>query len=88
MLKQAAAAMPLPRSPDAPPADDVDLAAQIDTTPALAVSLHLFRRSPWPADVARIRVERAGVRRMKLASASAIRTSSPAAFPRDRCAPD
>jgi hypothetical protein len=73
--------------PGASAGDEVELAAQIDTTPALAVSLHLFRRSPWPADVARIRVERAGVRRMKLASAAAMRESSAEAFPRDRCAP-
>ena len=89
MLKQAADAAPAPGSPGSPggAVDEVELAAQIDTTPALAVSLHLFRRSPWPADVARIRVERAAVRRMKLPSAAAMHESSPAAFPRDRCAP-
>lgn len=87
MVKKAAGAAPQPLPPGASAGDEVELAAQIDTTPALAVSLHLFRRSPWPADVARIRVERAGVRRMKLASAAAMRESSAEAFPRDRCAP-
>lgn len=87
LLKQAGQATPTVSASDAPPVDEVDLAAQIDTTPALAVSLHLFRRTPWPADVARIRVERAGVRRMRLPSAAAIEDSSPLAFPSDRCAP-
>ena len=86
--KQAADAAPTSSAPGSPAVDEVDLAAQIDTTPALAVSLHLFRRTPWPADVARIRVERAGVRRMmKLPTAAALRGSSAEAFPRDRCAP-
>ncbi len=87
MIQQAAGAAPQPLAAGTPAGDEVELAAQIDTTPALAVSLHLFRRTPWPADVARIRVERAGVRRMKLPSAAAMRESSAAAFPRDRCAP-
>ena len=70
MLTQTAAATePMPSgAPQGAGVDEVEpLAAQIDTTPALAVSLHLFRRSPWPADVARIRVERAGVRRDEVA---------------------
>ena len=87
MLKQAASAVPAPAEAGASAADEVELAAQIDTTPALAVSLHLFRRSPWPADVARIRVERAGVRKMQLPSAAALESSSADAFPRERCAP-
>ena len=87
MLRQASQAAPalLPR--DASPDDEVDLAAQIDTTPALAVSLHLFRRSAWPADVARIRVQRAGVRKVKIPSATALEGAARAAFPRDSCAP-
>lgn len=87
MLKQAGGAASLPPAREASVASEVELAAQIDTTPALAVSLHLFRRTPWRADVARIRVERAGVRKMKLPSAAAVESSSSAAFPRDRCAP-
>lgn len=86
MVKQAAEAA-LATGARGAAVDEVELAAQIDTTPALAVSLHLFRRAPWPADVARIRVERAAVRKMKLPSAAAVRESSPEAFPRDRCAP-
>ncbi len=85
MLKQSPLAASNPGGSS--PVDEVELAAQIDSTPALAVSLHLFRRSPWPADVARIRVERAGVRRMRLPSAAVVEESSPAAFPGDRCAP-
>ncbi len=87
MLRLAGQVAPASPAPGAPPGDEVELAAQIDTTPALSVSLHLFRRSPWPADVARIRVDRAGVRTMKLPSAAAIADSSPLAFPRDGCAP-
>jgi hypothetical protein len=85
LRKQAALALPELQNGVTP--DEVELAAQIDTTPALAVSLHLFRRSPWPAGVARIRVERAGVRQMKLPSAAALSESAGSAFPRDRCAP-
>ncbi|MEO8275850.1 MAG: O-antigen ligase family protein [Thermoanaerobaculia bacterium] len=73
--------------PSATSSREVELAAQLDTTPALAVSLHLFRRSAWPADAARIRVERAGVRLMKVPSAAAMPENSAAAFPLDRCAP-
>ncbi len=87
LLKQAATAVPAADAGPGGDATQADLAAQIDTTPALAVSLHLFRRSPWPADVARIRVERAAVRKMKLPSAATLPTSTAAAFPLDRCAP-
>lgn len=68
--------------------EEVDLTARIDTVPALAMSLHLFRRAAWPADVARIRVERDAVRRLRgLPAASTLPTSQSAAFPPDRCAP-
>lgn len=87
LLRQAAAAVPAADADGGGDTTQADLAAQIDTTPALAVSLHLFRRSPWPADVARIRVERAAVRKMRLPSAATLPTSTAAAFPRDRCAP-
>ncbi len=70
------------------PADDeVDLAVQMDVTPALAVSLHQFRRSPWVVDVARVRLERRTVRGLS-GVASAVRVGTPkSAFPHDRCAP-
>ncbi len=67
---------------------EVDLAAQMDLTPALAVSLHQFRRRPWPADLARIRVERGAVRALRgLPAAAELPTSLPEAFPRSGCAP-
>lgn len=87
MVRLASQLAPASAASDAAPPDEVELAAQIDTTPALAVSLHLFRRTAWPADVARIRVDRAGVRKIKLPSAAAMPDSSPLAFPRDGCAP-
>lgn len=68
--------------------EEVDLTARIDGVPALALSLHLFRRTSWPADVARVRVERDAVRQLRaLPAAAALPTSSAAAFPADRCAP-
>lgn len=67
--------------------DEVDLAIEIDAQPALAASLHLFRRAPLPGDVARIRLDRAAVRRLRIGSAAETRLVSPAAFPHDRCAP-
>jgi len=67
---------------------EVDLVVEVDVTPALASSLHLFRRTPLPADVARIRLDRGAVRRLGgVPSAAELPTSSPAAFPLDRCAP-
>ncbi len=68
--------------------EEVDLAVQLDATPALAVSLHQFRRAPWPADVARIRLSRQAVRAVAGVGAAASRADSrPEAFPRGRCAP-
>ena len=54
---------------------------------ALSASLHLFRRSPLPGDVARIRLERAAVRRMRIVSAAEMPYAAAAAFPTTRCAP-
>lgn len=67
--------------------EEVDLAVELDVDPALASSLYLFRRSPLPADVARIRLERPAVRRLGLPAAAERASSSAAAFPTDRCAP-
>lgn len=75
------------RIPPAGASDEVELAARIDGTPSLAVSLHLFRRSAWPADVARLRVERSVVRAIRQSSAAAAGNSNASAFPADRCAP-
>ncbi|MCB9378434.1 MAG: O-antigen ligase family protein [Holophagales bacterium] len=66
----------------------VDLGLQMDVTPALSVSLHQFRRSPWVADLARIPLDRAAVRSLAdLGSAATRRDTQAVAFPRDRCAP-
>lgn len=77
------AAAPVPES-----GEEVDLAVQLDATPSLAVSLHQFRRSPWPDDVARIRLARAAVRAVAgVGSAAGRADTAPGAFPRGRCAP-
>jgi len=66
----------------------VDLGLQMDVTPALSVSLHQFRRSPWAADLARIPLDRAAVRALSgIGSATTRRDAGAQAFPRDRCAP-
>ncbi len=67
--------------------DEVDLAVEVDRTASLAASLHLFRRSSFPGEVSRIRLDRAAARALKLTGASALALSSAAAFPLDRCAP-
>jgi len=70
------------------PGEEVDLGQQMDATPALSVSLHQFRRPPWLADLARVRLERAAVRALAgVGSAAARADVPPSAFPRDRCAP-
>lgn len=67
---------------------EVDLGQQMDATPALSISLHQFRRPPWLADLARVRLERAAVRAFAgVGSAAARADVPPSAFPRDRCAP-
>jgi hypothetical protein len=67
--------------------EEVDLAVEMDETPALAGSLHLFRREPIPVDLVRIRLDRGAVRRLHIVPASELATSAAAAFPADRCAP-
>jgi hypothetical protein len=66
---------------------EVDLAVEVDVTPALASSLFLFRREPLPGDVARIRLVRSATRRFSLPPAAEMVSTSAAAFPLDRCAP-
>ena len=70
-----------------PEGEEVDLAVEVDVTPALASSLHLFRRTPLPADVARIRLVRPAVRRFAFPAAAELASSAPAAFPPGSCAP-
>ncbi len=67
--------------------EEVDLAVELDETPALAGSLHLFRREPFPVDLVRVRLDRAVVRRLHIVSAARLASSAPSAFPADRCAP-
>jgi tetratricopeptide (TPR) repeat protein len=68
--------------------DTADLVAAIDGSPALSLSLHAFRRSAWPADLARLSVDRSAVRELRsLPAATALPDSRPAAFPPDRCLP-
>jgi O-antigen ligase len=44
-----------------PPGETADLVLRIDREPAEAVSLYVFRRSPWPAELARVQVRRDAV---------------------------
>ncbi|GMU66977.1 MAG: hypothetical protein AMXMBFR36_32510 [Acidobacteriota bacterium] len=67
---------------------EVDLAVEVDRTPALAMSLHLFRRSPLRGEVSRIRLDSAMARRLRLPSAATLATSSASAFPPGGCAPE
>jgi hypothetical protein len=68
--------------------DEVDLAVEVDRTRALAMSLHLFRRSPLRGEVSRIRLDAAMARELRLEGAATLATSSAAAFPRESCAPE
>lgn len=68
--------------------DEVDLAVEVDRTSALAMSLHLFRRSPLRGEVSRIRLDSGMARELRLPSAATLATSSAAAFPRESCAPE
>jgi hypothetical protein len=54
-----------------------------DTTPATAMSLFAFRRLPWPVTLAEVDVRAPAAAKVKIPPASALRTSSPAAFPAD-----
>jgi tetratricopeptide (TPR) repeat protein len=68
--------------------DEVDLVAAIDGEPAVSLSLHAFHRREWPTDLARLRVERRAVERLRdLPPATALAGTSAEAFPRDRCLP-
>jgi hypothetical protein len=64
-----------------------DLVYRIDGTPAVSASLHLFRRSPWPAELLRIRVDAGAARQIDLPAASVMASSAREAFPPRRCAP-
>lgn len=66
---------------------EVDLAVEVDRTPAIAMSLHLFRRSPLRGEVSRIRLDSELARRLRMPSAATLATSSASAFPPGACAP-
>lgn len=68
--------------------EQIDLGLQMDVTAAVSVSLHQFRRSPWPADLARIPLDREAVRRLSGFGPASTRASAAVeAFPSGRCAP-
>jgi hypothetical protein len=66
---------------------EVDLVYRVDGTPAVSASLHLFRRTPWPEELMRIRLDREAAAALRLPPASSLAGSSRDAFPPRRCAP-
>ena len=60
------------------------LALEIDQTPSLSLSLYAFRRPPWPLEWPLVEVRPAALAVLDLPPASALETSSAAAF---RCLP-
>jgi hypothetical protein len=69
-------------------AEWVDLVATVDETPATSLSLHLFRRSPWPQPLLRVRLVASEVASLSGLGSAATRGVAPAAFPPDRCRPE
>jgi len=67
---------------------ETDLVVRMDRVPALSASVYLFRRSPWPAELARIRLDGSAARRIRLPPASGLASSSREAFPRFTCGPE
>ncbi|MCM2269599.1 MAG: hypothetical protein NDJ75_05820, partial [Thermoanaerobaculia bacterium] len=65
----------------------VELVTRIDAEAATAISPRLFRRSAWPAAVARIELDRDAARRIRVPRASDLVSSAASAFPARRCAP-
>ena len=62
-----------------------ELALVMDEDPSLSFSLYLFRRSPWPARLAGVEVERAAAEAITVPSAATLPTTAPDVF-RDECA--
>lgn len=80
---RAAAAVPDPSA-----TAELDLVVGIDGAVRTSLSLHQFRRPPWPGEVARFRLDEVAALAMAdLPAAAALRIATPAAFPRQRCAP-
>ncbi len=79
----------------APPSGgkEVDLVFRIDSTPVLSASLHLFRRPPWPEELARIRLDLQASAALRIPSAASLpstsgaRVSKPQVSPRGGRAP-
>jgi hypothetical protein len=68
----------------------MELGIGIDATPALALSLHTFRRAPWRLDWPRVRVRSTAFQAIAesgLPSATILETSTAAAFRPERCFP-
>lgn len=63
------------------------LQLELDTVPALAPSLHTFRRRPWPAQWPLVEVREAAARRLELPPATTLPATSPAAVEAAGCRP-
>jgi len=78
----AAAARPEPGG-----SEEIDLVVEVDRDARLSLALHLFRRVPLPAELARVRLDLPAARRIGLPPAAELLLAAPAAFPHQRCAP-
>ncbi len=65
----------------------VDWVTRLDAGPSSAVSSRIFGRRPWPAELARIRLDRDAAAKVKLAPAWTLPATEPRAFPLTSCAP-
>jgi hypothetical protein len=71
-----------------PPSQPGWLALEIDRTPSLSLSLYAFRRPPWPLEWPLVEVRPAALTLLDLPPASALETSSAAAFRCSLSGPD
>lgn len=75
----------LERERPAPEGEEADLTLTLDRDPALAFSLYLFRRTPWPSDWLAVPVHRSLLAPFALPSAATLSSTAPAAFPVAPC---
>lgn len=68
--------------------DRVDLVVELDGTPAVSPSVHLFRRSPWRTELVRVRLDRNALQRLDGLGSAAARGVSPRSFPKASCRPE
>jgi len=61
------------------------LVLEMDADAATALSLHAFRRMPWPVYLAEVRLSAALVAEIDLVPAAKIRTTDPGVFDRQHC---